>query len=478
MAHMIPHLAADDQLSPLYRTFLEALPTRGFRGEIRTDYASRLIAATDNSVYQLVPGAVVFPRHEADVQCLLSQLGEPQFQAIKVSPRGGGTGTNGQALCEGIVIDVSRHMNSILEINLDASIVRVQPGVVLDQLNDTLRPHGVFFAPNLSPSNRATLGGMIATDACGQGSRVYGKTGNHLLKLRSVLLGGSVLESQPLKGAALDREVARTDLHGTIYRTALEIVTRRAESIRSELPKLKRFLTGYDLAHVLSEDGSCNLNSLLCGSEGTLAITTEATLRLTPLPKAKVLIAIRYSDFDAALRAANVLVASNPGSIETVDEKIVTLARKDTIWHSVEHLIEAQGEAPLAAVNLVEFEGADSTSVEQQVTALVATLVAERGQPGKSTGFTLARAAKDISALWSLRKKGVGLLGNTEGERRPVPFVEDTAVPPERLADYIRVFAQSWTAMACSTGCSDTSMSAACMFAQRSTCETLKTKSS
>jgi FAD/FMN-containing dehydrogenase/Fe-S oxidoreductase len=436
----LPTLASGDQLPALYREFLERLAADGFSGEIRTDYATRLVTATDNSVYQLLPVAVVFPKNEADITIALSLAHTEMFRDIKLSPRGGGTGTNGQALCDGVIVDLSRHLNEILELNLVEGWVRVQPGVVLDQLNDFLRPHGVFFAPNLSPSSRATLGGMINTDACGKGSRIYGKTSNHLIELRSVLLDGTPLVSHRMSPEDLERKKREPGLVGEVHRVVDQIVTTRRGTIAKQFPRLARFLTGYNLAHVYDDAGHFNLNYILAGSEGTLVVVTEAKLKLTPIAKYKRLFAVRYADFDAALRAANLLVRSDPGAIETVDDTIVGLARKDVIWHSVAHLLEAQGEPPTAAVNLVEFESDDPKVVERKVAELERSLSLERGQAGKATGYTIATRPEDIAALWALRKKGVGLLGNQQGERRPVPFVEDTAVPPDRLADYIRDF--------------------------------------
>lgn len=438
---MIPRLASGSGLDPEYRTFLDELRLRGFEGDIQTDYATRLVTATDNSVYQVVPEAVIFPRHADDVARALALLSEPQFRSIKVSPRGGGTGTNGQSLCHGVIMDVSRYMRSIGRVDLEAGWVEVEPGVILDQLNAALKPHGVFFAPNLSPSSRATIGGMISTDACGKGSRIYGKTSEHVLELEVVLLDGTRWVSRELSLDELAEIKQRSDLVGAIHREVDDIVTQNAERIRETLPKLKRFITGYDLAHVRSEDGQrFNLNALLAGSEGTLCFVTRARLKLTPLPKHKQLVAVRYSDFDAALRAASVLVAHNPGAIETIDDTIVSIARDDSIWHTVSHLVEGPGEPPLAAINLVEFESHDPEVVRAKVVELTAVLDAERGLPGKSTGYTIATDPADIGALWSLRKKGVGLLGAAKGLRRPIPFVEDTAVPPENLADYIRDF--------------------------------------
>ncbi len=438
---MIPRLDPQEHLPALYRDFLAELRSQGFTGEIRTDYATRLVTATDNSVYQVVPLAVVFPEGEGDISLTLRLAHTERFRAIKLSPRGGGTGTNGQSLCDGVIMDVSRHFRAILETNIAEGYARVQPGVVLDQLNAHLKPHGVFFAPNLSPSNRATIGGMINTDASGKGSRVYGKTSHHVLELRAVLMDGTIVDSKPLNAAELEATKRRTDMLGEVVRTVDDVATTYADKIRETLPKIARFVTGYDLAHTRRENGDFDLNSVLCGSEGTLCVITEAKVKLTKLPKHKGMVAIRYPDFDSALRAANVLVSSNPGAIETIDDTIVGLAQNDVIWHSVEHVLQQDAsEPPLKAVNLVEFESDDPAVVSEKLAELMAKLDSARGSAGAASGYTLVRESKDIAALWTLRKKGVGLLGNAKGERRPVPFVEDTAVPPEKLADYIQEF--------------------------------------
>lgn len=437
---MLPRLNPNQHLPEHYAAFLKALKSGGFSGEIRSDYATRLVTATDNSVYQILPLAVVFPKDRADIERLLKLAHQAAYSAVKLSPRGGGTGTNGQSLCDGVIVDLSRHFSQILELDLAQGWVRVQPGVVLDQLNAFLAPHGVFFAPNLSPSNRATLGGMISTDASGKGSRIYGKTSDHVLALDVVLTDGSVLTTQPLTAAALEKECSMPTLSGAIYSEVRAVIDRSRARIASELPRLKRFLTGYDLAHCERPDGSFDLSRVICGSEGTLGIVTEAKLKLTPIVEHKQLVAIRYADFDTALRAASRLVELDPGAIETIDDMIVTLARGDVIWHSVAHLLNDAGEPALRAVNLVEFQANDAEFVARKVTALTALLDQELKTGGQASGYTVAHSKQDIAALWTLRKKGVGLLGNRKGERRPVPFVEDTAVPPEHLADYIREF--------------------------------------
>ncbi|MGB0809002.1 MAG: FAD-binding and (Fe-S)-binding domain-containing protein, partial [bacterium] len=312
----------------------------------------------------------------------------------------------------------------------------------LDQLNDFLRPHGVFFAPNLSPSSRATLGGMINTDACGKGSRVYGRTSDHLLELSCLLSNGEELHSVPLNPKELTDWKEASGRTGDVYRVVDEIVCRQAELIEEVFPKMSRFMTGYNLARVYSNDQRpvFNLNYLLAGSEGTLAVVHEAKLRLTPLPAFQELIVVKYESFDDALRAAGILVQSDPTAIETVDEKILGLAREDEIYHKVKDFVADEGSRPTRTINLVEFSGNEKSEVNAKVDQL-AKIISERKEiSGEATGFYRTNIPEEIRDLWNLRKKGVGLLGNTKGRRKPIPFVEDTAVPPENLAAYIREF--------------------------------------
>ncbi|MGH8382992.1 D-2-hydroxyglutarate dehydrogenase YdiJ [Pseudomonas sp.] len=422
----------------LYPDFLEALRAAGFRGQLSADYATRTVLATDNSIYQRLPQAAVFPQDAEDVARIATLMAEPRFKEVKLTPRGGGTGTNGQSLTDGIVVDLSRHMNSILEINVEERWVRVQAGVVKDQLNAALKPHGLFFAPELSTSNRATVGGMINTDASGQGSCTYGKTRDHVLELHSVLLGGQRLHTRPLSDAELDQACAEPGRAGEVYRTARQIQETQAELIEQAFPKLNRCLTGYDLAHLRDEQGRFNLNSVLCGAEGSLGYVVEAKLNVLPIPKYAVLVNVRYTSFMDALRDANALMAHKPMSIETVDSKVLMLAMKDIVWHSVAEYFPADAERPTLGINLVEFCGDDPAAVNARVQAFVAHLQADKGV--ERLGHTLAEGAEAVTRVYTMRKRSVGLLGNVEGEVRPQPFVEDTAVPPEQLADYIAEF--------------------------------------
>ena len=420
-------------IQSLYHDFLVRLKEAGFSGEMDDDYANRLVLATDNSIYQRLPQAVVYPTCITDLQSIATLLDESEFQQIVVSPRGGGTGTNGQSLTDGIVVDVSRHMNTILEINVEERWARVEAGVVKDQLNAALKPYGLFFAPDLSTSNRATIGGMVNTDASGQGSCVYGKTRDHVLALKSVLMGGTVLDTVPVEQDVVPQLSAQQDRVGEIYRTVSEISHKQAQLIEETFPPLNRCLTGYDLAH-LQEANHFNLNSILCGSEGTLGFLAEAKLNVLPIPNYSVLVNVRYNVFMDALRDAKALMKQQPLSIETVDSKVLMLAKQDTVWQSVEAYFP-DDEHDALGINLVEFSGDKEASVNEQVARFLVHL--DQDTTAQRLGYSLAKGSEAVKTVYAMRKRAVGLLGNVEGEARPQPFIEDMAVPPENLADFI-----------------------------------------
>lgn len=433
---MLPRLNIQSDVDPVVITFLDELNNAGFSGDIETQYASRLAVATDNSVYQQLPQAVLFPKSTQDV-VLIGKIGvQATYERVTFSPRGGGTGTNGQSLTKGVVVDLSRHMNQVLEINPEQGWVRVQAGVIKDQLNDAVRPYGLFFSPELSTSNRATLGGMVNTDASGQGSLKYGKTSDHVLSLQAVFVDGSVLETdlsqgEPQSGYAL-----------TAYQETEKVCREKRAEIVAKFPPLNRFLTGYDLKNALDEKtDQFNLTRVLCGSEGSLAFITEAKLNLMSIPKVRTLVNIKYDSFDAALRSAPDMVKANALSVETVDSKVLNLAKEDIIWHSVQDLLMDVPNKTLLGINIVEFAGQDKAEVDHLVASLVAKLETQVTQADTGIiGFQVCNDLASIERIYAMRKKAVGLLGAAKGRAKPVPFTEDTCVPPEHLADYIVEF--------------------------------------
>lgn len=424
---MLPTLSPDNTLDPLHRAFVDRLAAAGFAGDIDTRYATRLTLATDNSAFQQLPAGVFFPRDEADIERVAALLAEPDFHAIHTAPRGGGTSTIGCSLTAGFVLDCSRHMNRILSIDPATREAVVQPGVVLDQLQAALAEHDLFFAPNVAPSSRATLGGMANTDGCGKGSRIYGKTSDHVLATRVVLTDGAAhaIDSRAAAPAPDERI-------GAINARVKTIIDDNRGEIARVFPDLSRYLSGYNLAQAVDDDGRCHLNKLIGGSEGTLALVSELTLKLTPIPDTTVLYALRYDSFDSALRDAETLVEYDPSAIESVDEKVMRLARDNPIYERVRDYIENDDGSTPGAVNLVEFSGRDGLpeGAEQLDAAL------DAGEGG-AIGHYRAESPEARAALWDLRKGGVGLLGSTPGARKPLPFVEDTVVDPRVLADYV-----------------------------------------
>ncbi|ALO34590.1 hypothetical protein CMT41_07575 [Colwellia sp. MT41] len=472
---MLPHISHQNHLPPLYDDFIRSLKGDNFTGDINASYSARLAVATDNSIYQQLPQLVIHPRTKADIVLLAKTASDEQYLTIKFSARGGGTGTNGQSLTPGVVVDLSKYMNKVLEINVEEKWVRVEAGVIKDQLNDYLRPYGFFFAPDLSTSNRATVGGMINTDASGQGSLVYGKTSNHVLSLESVLANGEEFNTEPMDLAQAQDLAGLESSHGQTYAKimaqVLESCIENRVLVLEKFPRLNRFLTGYDLEHVLTanDDGDIigvDLSRLITGSEGSLAFVCSAKLNINVIRVAKTLINIKYDSFDSALRHSPALVKAKATSVETIDSRVLDLAKQDIVWHSVRDLITDVPGKVMDGINIVEYNGDSIADLAEQVSELTSVLddLIAKGDSadsalsdslsdslsGKSSansagncgviGYQVTSDLASINKIYAMRKKAVGLLGKTAGSQKPLAFAEDTAVPPENLADYIVEF--------------------------------------
>ena len=438
---VLPVIQQEEGLAAEYQAFLSALRSTPFQGDVDATYGGRLVAATDNSIYQLLPQAVIYPKTQDDVGIVMSLAATPEHQSICFSPRGGGTGTNGQSLTQWLVLDLSRYLTRILEINTEQGWVRVESGIVKDALNQALAEHGYFFAPDTSTSNRCTIGGMINTDASGQGSLVYGKTSDHILGLSSYTMHGTRLNTNPI-GTAHARRLADIGTpEGEIYKQCIKSCVDLRGAVVNKFPNLNRFLTGYDLKHAYNDElDQVDLSRLIAGSEGSLAIVTEAKLNITRIPRKKVLINVKYSDFQSALRHAPTLVNADATSVETIDSKVLDLARKDIVWHGVKDLLRDEGELAMDGINMVEFTAASSHALKKKLTNLEAQLEQDLARDIGVIGYQICTDAASIQRIYGMRKKAVGLLGATKGRRKPIAFVEDTAVPPEQLADYISEF--------------------------------------
>lgn len=442
MTVMVPRIYNLRKNETVYVKFLEALTSSNFSGEIEDRYAARLLVATDNSVYQRMPQAVLFPKSKEDVVEIFKLASRAEFKSVKFAPRGGGTGTNGQSLTDGIVIDMSRHMKKVWDFNPQERSIYVQPGVIKDELNELTAKENLFFSPELSTSSRATIGGMLSNDAAGQGSLVYGRTSEHILEVDVVLEDGSTALFKPVSGDELKAKLALKNLEGEIYRTVYFLIKDNAAAIKQHFPKLNRFLTGYDLDHAYDpKSDTLNLCRLVCGAEGTLCTVVGAKLDLTVKPTYRALCVVKYENFDSALRHANALIKAGVFSVETVDSKVLNLAKKDPVWLSVKDYITDVEGSEISGVNIVEFNGMDTEKVKAFMLKLYDQTIkqSQKRQMG-ILGACIVETKEGIAAVYGMRKKAVGLLGSAAGAKKLVAFTEDTVVPPENLADYILEF--------------------------------------
>lgn len=401
------------------------LSDSGFRGDVNADWASRHASSTDNSVYQIIPDAIIAPQDAGDLRCLMEVLDETPFRGVAITARGGGTGTNGQALNRGVVVDFRRHMHHVLALDLDAGWVDVEPGIVLDSLNAELKPHGVFFAPTTSTASRCTIGGMVATDASGKGSRIYGKTSDNVLGLDLMLAGGKCLKS----GEAAPEWAT----------SLLNIVAVSADAGRPHLlqqvPALSRRFTGYDLERARPDAETLEWWRLPIGAEGTLGLVTRVRLKLTPLPRIRQLVIVAFNDFRQVLAATEVLLACEPTAIEIIDDWVTTLAEQAGLLASLPSvLIGSADDRPVLA--FVEFSGNDTESLAGAITRC--RDIAE-GLTGYRAIYQPANDA-EMAHLWSVRAASVALLGASSNTRRPISFVEDCVVPPQRLVAFVEEF--------------------------------------
>ena len=415
-------------------TFLKSLEAEGFEGDITPEVSARLVAATDNSIYQRIPTLVIYPKSAEDLnRAVRAAVGGRLTLAV----RGGGTGTNGQSLTSGVIVDLARYLDQILSFDAEAGLVTVEPGVVLARLNAFLKPYGYFFPPTVSTATRATIGGMVATDASGKGSRIYGRTSDYIEAMDVVLSDGADLHVAPLTPEALTQVRNKGDLTGRIYNEVHRVVTEQAEEIRRVFPDMNRGLTGYNLQNILLENGQFSLARLLAGSEGTLALTKRIVLRVRRLPKFRQLIVVRYASFDHTLRDVQTILPANPAAVEVLDDRVLEKASQDIVWQSLESVLGARSEIPVRGMSFVEFVGDDADHLHQQMQEAITLL---ENSPYEVIDYKPVSDQSIINQLWTLREKSVGLLGRPDGQKQGVAFVEDTAVPPEALADYVAEF--------------------------------------
>ena len=398
-------------------------------GAVRADKASRGLYATDASIYQMEPVAVVFPAGENDVQHVLRVAAEAR---IPVLPRGGGTSLAGQAVNHAVVLDFTAKMGQVLEINPDENWARVQPGLVLAQLNRAAARLGLQYGIDPSTANRATIGGGIGNNSCGSHSVIYGKTIDQVLDLETVLSDGSLATLKNLSGPELDSKLATPGLEGNLYRELRRIGSEQRQEIAQRYPQIMRRVSGYNLDDFTNEDGPIDLSRMIVGSEGTLAVITEARVRLAPLPKLKGIAAVHFETVVQAAEATVVALEHQPSAVELVGNTIINHCRANPGFRRLAEWVSGDP----GGVLLVEFYGETEVELGSALDQLEADL-SRRGlgyAVVKTTGAALQRD------MWRMREAGLGLLMSVRGDSKPVGFVEDTAVAPEKLPRFIERF--------------------------------------
>ncbi len=407
------------------------------QGELFTDTLHRIIYSTDASGYREEPFGVVYPKDSGDIRTIVSFAIQNQMNLI---PRAGGTSLAGQVVGKGLVVDISRHMNHILEICPEESWVRVQPGVILDELNLFCKPYGLFFGPETSTSNRCCLGGMVGNNSCGSHSLVYGSTRDHLLEAKVVLSDGSEVTLKELNRTEIEEKQKDCSLEGKIYRQLIDLLSNQEnqKEIIENYPdiSLRRRNSGYAIDELLRcnyFDQTCdepfNLCKLLAGSEGTLAFVTELKLHLVPLPPVeKAVICVHCSTLKESFEANLVALKHHPVAIELMDNNILELSKQNISQNKNRFFI--QGDP--AAILIIELAEETKEAVDRKADEIEADLRQHH------YGYHYPRIyGKDISRVWNLRKAGLGLLSGMPGSAKPVSVIEDTAVAPYRLPAYI-----------------------------------------
>ncbi len=413
-----------------------------FSGELFYDQsaaheAQKLVYSTDASVYQEKPLAVAVPKTNEDIKTLISFANEHHLTLI---PRAAGTSLAGQVVGNGLVVDISKYLNKILEINQKEQYVIVQPGVIRDDLNVALKPFGLMFGPETSTANRAMIGGMIGNNSCGLHSIVWGDTRQNLLEVKGLLSNGQEVEFKEIPLAQIVEKAQLNSLEGVIYKGVSELVNKpqNIEAIEKGYPKktLTRRNTGYALDFLIPEEGKENFNmcELIAGSEGTLLFVTEAKLKLLPLPpKQEALVCVHFNSLAESLLANIIILKHQPMASELVDKYIMDFTKGHPVYQHNRFFIDGEPEALL----MVEFFAETQQEIDFKTSALIADL--------KLAGLGYAYPivyGQQTKLAWDVRKAGLGLIRNLPGDNQPVNLIEDCAVAPEDLPAYIEELQQ------------------------------------
>ena len=401
---------------------------RQVAGEVRFDKMTRVLYSTDASIYQIEPIGVVIPRTPDDVVAVIETANR---HGVPVLPRGGGTSLAGQAVGRAIIIDFSKYMREVVEISPEEGWVRTQPGIILDELNHHLEPYGLQFAPDPSTSNRGNVGGALGNNSCGAHSIIWGKTVDNVYELKVVLSSGETTQFGALDGAELEAKMRRDGLEGDIYRRLFAIGEANRDEILKRFPPIQRRVAGYNLDEFVG-GSDFDMARFVVGSEGTLVAITEARLRIVPRPTMKALAVLHFRDLLESMEATVATLEMEPAAVELIGSMILRQARSNLEYSRLMDFIEGDPEALLAVEVIGETEAA--------LTAKLDRLEKRMARSGLGYAFRRLTRPEDQAKVWAVRKAGLGLMMNIPGDSKPLPFVEDTAVAPENLPEFVRRF--------------------------------------
>jgi FAD/FMN-containing dehydrogenase/Fe-S oxidoreductase len=397
-------------------------------GEVRFDAVHRALYATDASVYQIPPRGVVVVKNRQDI---LTAIEICRRFRCTITMRGGGTSQGGQSIGAGLVLDTSKYYNRVIEANIQERWVRVEPGIVLDELNAQLAPFGLRFAPDITTASRATIGGMMANNSSGARSVLYGKTIDHVLEQTVALSDGSVVHFREIARDAALLEAGT--LESECYQRVLGLANEHADEIERRYPKVMRRVGGYNLDEFTDPSRAVNMTKIMIGSEGTLGIVLEAKLKLVPLPKFKAVMVVMFADLLESLEAVPAILKHNPSAVEVMDKSILDHTRQNAALNSIRNkYIDGDPAATLC----IEFYADEKSQLPPRLAALEADLRAR----GYGYAFRAETDPAGQARIWSLREASLGLSMAMKEDAKSISFVEDTAVGPDKLRDYIEQF--------------------------------------
>ena len=414
------------------RNFASALQPQ-IKGELLFDKVSRGLYATDASIYQIEPVAVVLPRDEADVRAAVRAAADYK---IPILPRGSGTSLNGQACGACLIIDFTKYMNKILELNVEQRWVRVQPGIVLDELNAVLAKDGLLFAPDPATGNRATIGGMMGNNSSGTHSIIYGITRDHVLACKVLLSDGNVIECKQLSPDEYNRRAAGPNgnkREAQILSEFKKIITDNHDEIEKRFPKIMRRVQGYNLDSFINTD-RWNLTELMVGSEGTLGVILEAKLNLVALPKHQALCVVHFTELIPAIHAVTPILKHSPSAVEILDSEVISNARTNLRTKNRSGFLQGEPKSVL----IVEFQG----ETDKQTADKARNLADDLARRHLGFHWPIYTDPAEQQNIWEVRKSGLGLMYAATGARKPLSFIEDGCVPVELLPEYIEQILQ------------------------------------